>query len=207
MIEKILLASLTLFAISIAIALFRIIKGPSMPDRAVALDMIGVNLISMIAIISIVLKTKAFLEAILILGILAFISTIAISKYIERGLLLSISQMIELVAVVIIFLGSVMSVISAFGIIRLPDVYTRSHAATKSSTVAVLLSLSGAFIYFWVSENFISVRLILGILFVFLTAPVAGHLLTRAAYRSKVELTENSSDDALKEVLFPEDKS
>lgn len=85
MIEKILLVSLTLFAISIAIALFRIIKGPSMPDRAVALDMIGVNLISMIAIISIVLKTKAFLEAILILGILAFISTIAISKYIERG--------------------------------------------------------------------------------------------------------------------------
>ncbi|QUG43308.1 Na+/H+ antiporter subunit G [Psychrobacillus sp. INOP01] len=119
---------------------------------------------------------------------------------------MSISQMIELVAVVIIFLGSVMSVISAFGIIRLPDVYTRSHAATKSSTVAVLLSLSGAFIYFWVSENFISVRLILGILFVFLTAPVAGHLLTRAAYRSRVELTENSSDDALKEVLFPEDK-
>ena len=48
--------------------------------------------------------------------------------------------MIEYVAVVIIFLGSVMSVISAFGIIRLPDVYTRSHAATKSSTVAVLLS-------------------------------------------------------------------
>lgn len=87
MVEKILLVSLALFAFSIAIALFRIIKGPSMPDRAVALDMIGVNLISMIALISIVLKTKAFLEAILILGILAFISTIAISKYVERGVI------------------------------------------------------------------------------------------------------------------------
>ena len=88
MIEKILFTALALFAISIAIALYRIIKGPTMPDRAVALDMIGVNLISMIAIISIVLKTKAFLEAILILGILAFISTIAISKYIERGVII-----------------------------------------------------------------------------------------------------------------------
>ncbi|MFJ7972194.1 Na(+)/H(+) antiporter subunit F1 [Psychrobacillus sp. NPDC096389] len=87
MVEKILLVALTLFAISIAIALIRIFKGPSMPDRAVALDMIGVNLISMIAVISIVLKTKAFLEAILILGILAFISTIAISKYVERGVI------------------------------------------------------------------------------------------------------------------------
>ena len=87
MVEKILYTALTLFALTIVIALIRIIKGPSMPDRAVALDMIGVNLISMIAVISIVLKTKAFLEAILILGILAFISTIAISKYVERGVI------------------------------------------------------------------------------------------------------------------------
>ena len=87
MVEKILYTALTLFALTIVIALIRIIKGPSMPDRAVALDMIGVNLISMIAVISIVLKTKAFLEAILILGILAFISTIAISKYVERGII------------------------------------------------------------------------------------------------------------------------
>ena len=63
------------------------VKGPSQPDRAVALDTIGVNLISAIAIVSIVLNTKAFLEAILILGILAFIGTIAISKYIERGVI------------------------------------------------------------------------------------------------------------------------
>ena len=58
-----------------------------MPDRVIALDTIGVNLISGIAIISILLKTKAFLEAILIIGILSFISTIALSKYIERGVI------------------------------------------------------------------------------------------------------------------------
>jgi len=88
MVEIILSISLALFTISIAIALFRMIKGPSAPDRAVALDMVGVNLISIIAIVSIVLKTKAFLEAILILGILAFISTIAIARYIERGVII-----------------------------------------------------------------------------------------------------------------------
>ncbi len=94
-----------------------------------------------------------------------------------------------------------MAVISAIGIIRLPDVYTRSHAATKSSTLAVLLSLSGTFIYFWASENFISVRLLLGITFVFLTAPVAGHLITRAAYRSNVKLADSSAEDALEELI------
>ncbi|MFJ8063507.1 Na+/H+ antiporter subunit G [Psychrobacillus sp. NPDC096426] len=116
------------------------------------------------------------------------------------------SQTIEIGAALVILLGSIMSIISALGIIRLPDVYTRSHAATKSSTLAVLLSLSGAFVYFWVHDGFISVRLLLGIIFVFLTAPVAGHLITRAAYRGRVKLTDNSADDELKEVLFPEEK-
>ena len=87
MIDMILKLSLVLFMFAIALSLYRVIKGPSLPDRAIALDTIGVNLISSIAIVSIVLKTKAFLEAILILGILAFIGTIAFSKYIERGVI------------------------------------------------------------------------------------------------------------------------
>ncbi len=87
MTEKILLLALALFSISIALSLFRVIRGPSLPDRAIALDTIGVNLLSTIAIVSIILKTKAYLEAILILGILAFIGTIAFTKYIERGVI------------------------------------------------------------------------------------------------------------------------
>ncbi len=87
MIENILLLSLAFFSISIALSLYRVIRGPSMPDRAIALDTIGVNLLSAIAIVSIILKTKAYLEAILILGILAFIGTIAFTKYIERGVI------------------------------------------------------------------------------------------------------------------------
>ena len=87
MIEKVMLLSLALFMVAIALLLYRVVKGPSKPDRAIALDTIGVNLISAIAIVSIILETKAFLEAILILGILAFIGTIAFSKYIERGVI------------------------------------------------------------------------------------------------------------------------
>lgn len=87
MIEMMLSISLMLFIISIAIVLYRIIRGPSLPDRVIAMDTIGVNLISGIAVISILLKTKAFLEVILIIGILSFISTIALSKFIERGVI------------------------------------------------------------------------------------------------------------------------
>jgi len=80
--------ALALFMIAIALHVIRIIKGPTMPDRAIALDTIGVNLISSMAIVSILFETTAFLEAILILGILAFIGTIAFSKFIERGVII-----------------------------------------------------------------------------------------------------------------------
>ncbi len=85
--ETILIIALVFFMLAIGLLLYRVIVGPTLPDRAIALDTIGVNLISAIAIVSIVLNTKAFLEAILILGILAFIGTIAFSKYIERGVI------------------------------------------------------------------------------------------------------------------------
>lgn len=111
---------------------------------------------------------------------------------------------LELVAAILILVGAIVSVISAFGMLRLPDVYTRSHAATKSATLSVLTCLLGAFIYFWVHDGYVSVRLILGIIFVFITAPVAGHLVCRAAYRSRVPLAKGSGEDELKAVLFGE---
>lgn len=87
MIQMMLAIALVLFAIAIGIAVLRIILGPSMPDRVLALDVIGVNLISSIAVTSVMLNTKAFLEVILILGILSFIGTIAYSKFVERGVI------------------------------------------------------------------------------------------------------------------------
>ena len=111
------------------------------------------------------------------------------------------SEISEFLFALLILIGGIISVISALGIIRFPDVYTRSHAATKSSTLSVLLSLTGAFLYFWLTDHFISVRLILGILFVFITAPVSGHLIIRAAYRGNVQMTEDTVEDELKTVL------
>lgn len=110
---------------------------------------------------------------------------------------------LELIGAILILLGSILSVISAIGMIRFPDVYTRAHAATKTTTLAVMLTLLGAFLYFWLSEAFISVRLILGIIFVFLTAPVSGHLILRASYRAHVKMSDTTIEDELKDVLYP----
>lgn len=98
----------------------------------------------------------------------------------------------------LVILGALLSALSAFGLIRLPDVYTRSHAATKAATLGILSILLATFIFFWAMDGYISARLFLGIAFVFITAPVAGHVICRAAYNKKVPLWEKSVQDDLK---------
>jgi multicomponent Na+:H+ antiporter subunit F len=87
MFNMILYAAMFIFSISIAIFMYRVIKGPSVPDRIMAMDTIGINLLAIMAILSIVLKTRAFFDVILLFGILSFVGTIAFSKFIERGVL------------------------------------------------------------------------------------------------------------------------
>jgi len=65
--------------------LYRVWKGPSVPDRLVALDAIGVMLISAIALLSILFDTPFFIDAILLIAIMSFIGTVSFSKFIERG--------------------------------------------------------------------------------------------------------------------------
>lgn len=108
---------------------------------------------------------------------------------------------IEAIVAVFILIGTFFSFLSAIGLLRLPDVYTRSHAASKSTTLGVLCTLFGTFLYFLVSDSYISIRLILGIFFVFLTAPVSAHMISRSAYRSNVKLADVSVQDDLKEYI------
>ncbi|WP_425311871.1 Na(+)/H(+) antiporter subunit F1 [Neobacillus novalis] len=65
--------------------IYRAIIGPTIPDRVIALDALGINLVALTALISIVLDTNAFLDVILLIGILAFIGTVAFSKFLEKG--------------------------------------------------------------------------------------------------------------------------
>ena len=111
---------------------------------------------------------------------------------------LSVNEIFEFVAASLILLGSIISVISAIGIIRFRDVYSRAHAATKTTTVAILTTLIGVFLFVWNHDGVISVRLMLGIVFVFITAPVSGHLVLRASYRANVKMTDETVEDELK---------
>lgn len=88
MLQVSLLIALILLSIAIAGCMYRVLKGPSMADRITALDTIGVNLIAIIAVLSMMMDTQAYLEVMLLVGILAFLGTVAFAKYIERGVVI-----------------------------------------------------------------------------------------------------------------------
>lgn len=88
MFQTLLMAAIIMLTISISIALYRVIRGPSLPDRILALDSIGYNIIGIVAILCIMLDSSSYLETILLIGILAFLSTFALCKFLERGVVI-----------------------------------------------------------------------------------------------------------------------
>ncbi|OMP67792.1 Na(+)/H(+) antiporter subunit F1 [Domibacillus epiphyticus] len=85
MIDLVLKLTLVLLAIAMLGLVYRLVKGPTTPDRVVALDAMGVNLVSIAAVLSMILKTSNFLDIILLIGIMAFLGTVAFAKFLEKG--------------------------------------------------------------------------------------------------------------------------
>src|SRR5699024_9338020 len=100
-------------------------------------------------------------------------------------------MMIEIMmnSIIALFLigGTVISALAVIGILRLPDIYSRLHATTKSTTLGVIMIMTGAFLYFWYVEGLIETNLLLGALFILITAPVSSHLLSRSAFHADVK--------------------
>jgi multicomponent Na+:H+ antiporter subunit G len=94
-------------------------------------------------------------------------------------------------------LGASFILIAAIGLLRMPDLLMRMHAATKAGTLGAGLILVGVCIHF--QQWQVTTEATLTILFIFITAPVASHLLARAAYFRGLRLAKITSIDELKE--------
>ncbi|WP_255473520.1 monovalent cation/H(+) antiporter subunit G [Planomicrobium sp. CPCC 101110] len=117
------------------------------------------------------------------------------------------TTVINVFIILLIGTGVLFSAVTALGLVRLPDVYTRTHAASKSATLGVLCVLAGVFLHFWFKEDHFNPQLIIAIAFLFITSPVSGHLIGRASYVAGIKLAEETVRDDLKGVLGPEAKT
>jgi len=97
---------------------------------------------------------------------------------------------------VLVFLGALWMLVAAIGVARMPDLFQRMHASTKSTTLGLALLMLGASLHFGAVH--ITARALAVVVFYFITAPVAAHVLGRAAYLSGVTLWEGTLEDQLK---------
>ena len=95
--------------------------------------------------------------------------------------------------------GLFFAAVAAVGLVRLPDLYTRAHSASKSDTLGVVLTLAAAAIAFDTDTE--TLKLALLIAFMFVTNPTAAHAIVRAAADQGIDpWTADDADDGSVEV-------
>jgi len=99
--------------------------------------------------------------------------------------------MIDIIGLIIITLGIVLLIISAIGLLRMPDTITRMHAGTKASTLGSLLVIVGvAFL-----EPSLWFKLLFLALFILITNPLSSSILARSTYLKRGFLNQSGMDD------------
>lgn len=100
----------------------------------------------------------------------------------------------ELIGAIVTLIGSLVLLIAAIGLVRMPDIYNRLQVGTKATTLGTILSLFGLLLILpgWWG------KLILLIFFIMMTNPISSHVLARASYFIKVPFTKNTVVDKLK---------
>jgi multicomponent Na+:H+ antiporter subunit G len=103
---------------------------------------------------------------------------------------------IELLVAAMLLFGGLLAAIAGLGLLRLPDVLIRMHASTKAGTLGVGMILAATAVYY--GEPGPSFRALATIVFLLITAPVAAHMIARAAYRTRVPLWDRTVIDELR---------
>jgi multicomponent K+:H+ antiporter subunit F len=85
MLELSLQIGFVLISISLLLSFYRLIKGPNLPDRILALDTLYINSIAIMVLSGLYLKSNVYFEAALLIALIGFVSTVALSKYLLRG--------------------------------------------------------------------------------------------------------------------------
>ncbi|MDN2566362.1 monovalent cation/H(+) antiporter subunit G [Aquibium sp. A9E412] len=103
----------------------------------------------------------------------------------------------NLVAGGLMIVGSFFVLVAAIGLLRLPDLYTRMHAASKAGTLGSGVMIIALAVF--AEDEATVTRALAGVVFFLLTAPISAHLLAKAAYAAGYRLWRHSVHDDMKD--------
>jgi len=84
-IEMVTQLALVTLSVSLLLAVVRLVKGPTLPDRIVAMDLIGVLVVGLIVLIAASTRVRATLDAAVVIALIGFVGTVAYATYVQRG--------------------------------------------------------------------------------------------------------------------------
>jgi multicomponent Na+:H+ antiporter subunit F len=76
--------SMALLTLAAVLAFVRVVRGPTLPDRVVAMDLLGVLIVGLIVVYTAASGTKAFLDVAMVIALVSFLGTVAYARYIEK---------------------------------------------------------------------------------------------------------------------------
>jgi multicomponent Na+:H+ antiporter subunit F len=85
MFESITQIALATLGVALLAAVVRLIKGPTLPDRIVAMDLIGVLVVGVIVVLAGSTDVRATLDAAVVIALIGFVGTVAYASYVQRG--------------------------------------------------------------------------------------------------------------------------
>ena len=85
MLEMVSQITLVTLGVALLIAFVRLVKGPTLPDRIVAMDLFGVLVVGLIVVLAAWSGVRATLDAAIVIALIGFLGTIAYATYVERG--------------------------------------------------------------------------------------------------------------------------
>ncbi|QBZ82027.1 Na(+)/H(+) antiporter subunit F [Hydrogenovibrio crunogenus] len=85
MLEIALELAFVMVALALILSFYRLVKGPSIPDRILALDTLYINTIALLILFGLYLGSALYFEAALLIALMGFVGTVALSKYLLRG--------------------------------------------------------------------------------------------------------------------------
>jgi len=77
--------ALSMLAIAAALSFIRVVKGPTLPDRVIAVDLIGVLMVCLLVVTAGATAQQAFLDVAIVVALISFVGTVAYARYIERS--------------------------------------------------------------------------------------------------------------------------
>jgi multicomponent Na+:H+ antiporter subunit F len=76
--------TLTTLALAAGLAFIRLVRGPTLPDRVIAIDLIGVLIVCLLVVVAASTAQQAFLDVAIVIALISFVGTVAYARYVER---------------------------------------------------------------------------------------------------------------------------